>query len=185
MEIYLIRHTTPDVEAGTCYGQSDIDVAGTFAAEAEEIKRKLPSTIAHVVSSPLRRCRKLAAVLFPVLPIEWIDDLKEIDCGEWEMKRWNDIPESVSREWMDDFVRTPFPDGENYVQLQARVIPVFNAVERIGREAAIVAHGGVIRSILAHITQTPLEESFDRFPLPIGCVIRLRPEEGAYAWEHR
>ena len=34
MEIYLVRHTTPDVAKGICYGQADIDVTATFLAEA-------------------------------------------------------------------------------------------------------------------------------------------------------
>jgi len=33
MEIYLIRHTTPDVAKGICYGQTDLDVANTFEEE--------------------------------------------------------------------------------------------------------------------------------------------------------
>ena len=42
MEIYLIRHTTPAVEAGTCYGQADLDVIETFEQEASIIKQYLP-----------------------------------------------------------------------------------------------------------------------------------------------
>lgn len=37
MKIYLIRHTTPHIEKGICYGQTDLDVAETFNNEAEII----------------------------------------------------------------------------------------------------------------------------------------------------
>ena len=42
MEIYLIRHTSVSVEAGICYGQSDVPVAESFAAEAAQVRAKLP-----------------------------------------------------------------------------------------------------------------------------------------------
>jgi alpha-ribazole phosphatase len=45
-----------------------------------------------------------------------------------------------------------------------------------------VAHGGVIRSILAGLTGTPLIDSFKAFSLHYGCVIRF--STGAGGWEH-
>ncbi len=183
MEIYLIRHTTPAVEQGTSYGQSDLDVTETFPDEALNIRPHLPSTIRQVVSSPLRRCSKLAAYLFPAEQIQWQDGLKEINCGAWEMQKWKDIPEAVSLKWMEDFVHTPFPLGENYVQLQQRVVTVFTAIRQTGKDSAIITHGGVIRSILAHITQTPLADSFDRFTLHYGCVIRLTEKGAGFEWQ--
>lgn len=41
MDIYLIRHTTPDVPPGTCYGQSDVDVAASFMDEFSALHPKL------------------------------------------------------------------------------------------------------------------------------------------------
>ena len=40
---------------------------------------------------------------------------------------------------------------------------------------AVVAHGGVIRSILSGMTKTPLIDSFKVFSLHYGCVIRVHP----------
>ena len=31
MEIFLIRHTTPKIEKGICYGQTDLDITTTFS----------------------------------------------------------------------------------------------------------------------------------------------------------
>ena len=183
MEIYLIRHTTPAVEPGICYGQTDLDVTAAFDSEAAEIGRRLPSTIARVVSSPLRRCSKLARFLFPSLEIELLDGLKEINCGDWEMKKWDELPEGTSRNRMSDYVHTPFPRGETYSQLQARGVAVFETVVRTGKDSAIVTHAGVIRGILAHVSGTPLNEAFDRFRLPYACVFRLRPDGSSAAWE--
>lgn len=86
MEIYLIRHTTPAVEKGVCYGQSDLDVTDSFIAEAMAIKPHLPEHIEQVHSSPLQRCSKLAQYLFPMHAHTHHDDLMEINCGHWELK---------------------------------------------------------------------------------------------------
>ncbi|WP_315820053.1 histidine phosphatase family protein [Paraflavitalea speifideaquila] len=86
MSIYVIRHTTPLIDKGTCYGQADIDVTGSFLEEANIIGQYLPDELAAVYSSPLQRCSKLAAHLFPAHPIKFDHDLKEISCGNGNCK---------------------------------------------------------------------------------------------------
>jgi len=173
MEIYLIRHTTPAVERGICYGQTDIDVTATFEEEAAAIKKHISSSIQKVYSSPLQRCTKLAGYLFPSHQIQLHPHLMEVNCGEWEMKKWNDIPIEISNAWMQDFVNNPFPRGENYVQLHNRVVSVFKQVIETQAASAIIAHGGVLRSIMSYITQTALNNSFNTFNIHYGCVIKL------------
>jgi alpha-ribazole phosphatase len=173
MEIYLVRHTTPAVEKGVCYGQTDLDVTETFIAEANIIKEILPINIQHIYSSPLQRCSKLATHLFPDKTIEFHSDLMEINCGIWEMKKWNEIPKEHIDPWMEDFVNIRTPQGENYVDLYERVCSTFNSIIATPLPAAIVAHGGVIRSILSHITNTPLIDSFKAFTLHYGCVVKI------------
>jgi alpha-ribazole phosphatase len=181
MEIYLIRHTTPLVDKGTCYGQSDLDVTETFTAEAELIKQYLPQGIAQVYSSPLQRCSRLAQYLFPQHGIVYHNDLMEINCGEWELQRWDDIPKQEIDPWMSDFVNVSIPAGESYVDVYERVTARFAQIATGGQRAAVVAHGGVIRSILAHITGTALVDSFNAFPLHYGCVAKLTWENGGFA----
>jgi alpha-ribazole phosphatase len=172
MEIYLIRHTTPDIKKGLCYGQADLDVTESFEQEAQCIRPHLPEHITQVYSSPLQRCRKLAEYLFPDREIVLESRLKEINCGDWELKLWDEIEPSYLQRWMDDFVNTCIPGGESYVQLYERVVQFFESLPRQGA-VALVAHGGVIRSILSHVEQVGLKESFDTFSIRYGCVVRL------------
>lgn len=181
MEIYLIRHTTPNVAAGTCYGQADLDVTESFEREASIIKQHLPENILRVYTSPLQRCRKLAEHLFPQHTLQHHDDLKEISCGEWELKLWNDIPQEALMPWMNDFVNVRIPGGESYTDLYERTVSRFNAIANEQLPAAIVSHGGVMRSILSHITQTPLEKSFEVFKLEYGCVVKMELSAGSFA----
>lgn len=182
-EVYLIRHTTPAVAKGICYGQTDLDVTETFEAEARVIEGVLPGGFEGIYSSPLRRCSFLAARLFPSYAVSHHDDLMEIHCGEWEMKAWDDIPKELIDPWMKDFVNIRTPGGESYLDLHDRVTRRFSAVAGGGSAVAIVAHGGVIRSILSHITGTPLIESFKVFPLYYGCVVRIYGEPGQWRYE--
>jgi len=177
MEIYLIRHTTPNVEKGICYGQADLDITETFLEEVEAIKPHLPQKELKVYSSPLQRCKKLADALFDGMEIDVHEDLMELNCGNWELQRWDDIPKEEIQPWMDDFVNVRVPNGESYVDLHERVVNRFNEIAMRKEPAVIVAHGGVLRSILSHITNTPLKESFDVFTLHYGCVVKISLSE--------
>jgi alpha-ribazole phosphatase len=173
MSIYLVRHTTPLVAKGICYGHADIDVTESFAAEAAIIKRVVPENAEQVYSSPLVRCRKLAEHLYPAHSISWEPDLRELNCGEWELQHWDALPREVIDPWMNDFVNVCIPGGESYVQLHERVIKCFERMAASPRPVVAVMHGGVIRSILAHLTNTPLKDSFGKFKPHYGCVIKV------------
>lgn len=173
MEIYLVRHTAPDIAKGICYGQADLGVKESFLSEAAIIKQHLPDTIGKVYSSPLQRCHKLARHLFTQHAIQLHDDLKEINCGAWELKPWDDIARAEIDPWMNDFVTLRTPGGESYEDVFKRVTKIFKQITQEVVPVAIVAHGGVIRSILSHITNTELQDSFNRFTLHYGCVIKI------------
>jgi alpha-ribazole phosphatase len=180
--IYLIRHTTPAVEKGICYGQSDLDVTETFFKEADAIREHLVGFDGAVFTSPLQRCHKLAQNLFPQHELQMHDHLKEIHCGEWEMRAWDAIPREELDPWMNDFVNVTIPGGESYTTLYKRVARCFDRIANEHPRSAIVAHGGVLRSILAHVTATPLADSFSAFSIHYGCVVRLTP--GTDGWRH-
>ncbi len=182
MEIYLVRHTTPDVAKGTCYGQADLDVTDSFHSEAAIIRQHLPAHVQAVYSSPLKRCKILAQHLFGAHTIQLYDELKEIDCGRWEMQLWDDIPREEIDPWMNDFVNVPTSEGESYTDLYQRVNRIFDHIHQQDLPAVIVAHGGVLRSILSYITGTALIDSFKVFSLHYSCVIKI--VKAPQGWQH-
>ena len=200
MEIYLIRHTAPAVAKGVCYGQADLDVTASFYGEAAIIQQYLPADIKVVYSSPLQRCKRLADHLFTAHTIQLHDGLMEINCGRWELQKWDDIPTGELDPWMKDLINVSIPGGESYREIFDRVVQVFDQIiaptptEGTGEASvlqgsegqfplAIVAHGGVIRSILSHITQTPLADSFKAFSLHYGCVIKVTGKSGSLRYD--
>lgn len=161
MEIYLVRHTTPDIEKGVCYGQADIGVLSSFETEANQVVRKIPKEEnVVVISSPLKRCTKLAAEFSEKYTTD--ERLMELDFGKWELKNWNDIPKKEITPWMEDFVNVQVPNGESYLDLFARVLEFYKEIILNKTDQLIlVTHGGVIRSLLAYLTKTDLKDSFD------------------------
>ncbi|PSL48915.1 alpha-ribazole phosphatase [Chitinophaga niastensis] len=176
MEIYLIRHTTPAIESGICYGASDIDVANTFEEEAARIKPLLPARPYDVYTSPLQRCEKLANALFGS---NYTTDarLKEMNFGSWEMLPWDDISRTALRKWADNVVFEHIPGGESYEELYTRSIQLLDEVIAKEQDAVIVTHGGVIRCILAHVTDTALVDAFD-IKADYGRISHLKVENG-------
>lgn len=162
MEIYLVRHTKTDVRPGICFGQSDVELADTFLTEAELIKTALPVKPDALFTSPLKRCGMLAGKLYSV-PYLTDNRLMEMDFGDWEMMKWDDIPADKLMQWTDNYVTQPPPGGECFTALYNRVKEFFN--ERVLNSGCssvvIITHAGVIRSVLALALNIDLPDTFN------------------------
>ncbi|MFD1294049.1 alpha-ribazole phosphatase [Lutibacter holmesii] len=161
MEIYLVRHTTPNIEKGICYGQSNIDVAASFKNEVDAILNALDITKETVVySSPLKRCTRLAQQFSKNIIID--DRLMELNFGDWELLNWDNLPKKASNIWMNDFVNVSTPNGEAYIDLAKRANEIFTEiVSTSAKKIIITTHAGVIRSILSKMTNIHLKDSFN------------------------
>jgi len=176
MILYFIRHTTPNIEKGICYGQADIDVSDDFENEFDFLYHKIKSIQTDtVISSPLQRCTKLASKINKNFTSNTL--LKELNFGKWELVPWNKIPATEIDPWMADFVNTPVPNGESYVDLYLRVLSFYQNIKE--NNTIVVTHAGVIRSVLAHITQTDLKDSFD-FKIPYGTIVKIDTNTNEY-----
>ena len=171
------------VKTGTCYGQADLDVAASFEAEASALEEFIPGYIQTIYTSPLQRCTKLASRLFPAKEKKLHQHLMELNCGEWEMRNWDDIPRNEIEPWMQDFVNVKVPGGESYVDLSSRCTKLFESELVNETPLAVVTHAGVMRSLLSHISGTPLVDSFTVFKIYYGCVIKLYRNKGNWAYD--
>ncbi|KAF2513734.1 alpha-ribazole phosphatase [Flavobacterium zhairuonense] len=176
MEIYLVRHTETICEKGICYGQSDVDIAVPFDNIFDEIVSQLPSE-ASIFTSPLKRCVILAKhIQNNIKTISYHEDerLKEMNFGDWELKNWNEIPPEQLNPWMEDFVNIKVSNGESFVELHDRVSDFLlnNISKNVKQPIVIVAHAGIIRSILCHQTSLPLKEAFQN-KVDFGQVIKI------------
>ena len=124
MRLVFIRHTSVAVERGVCYGQSDVPVAETFETEAEAVKMRLDAyRFDRVYSSPLSRCMKLAAYCGYNNPIT-DSRLLEMNFGEWEMKRFDEITDPRLRLWYDDYLNVQATGGESAMEQRLSLIHI-------------------------------------------------------------
>lgn len=157
-EILFIRHSSLAVPRGICYGISDIDISDNFNLEIENLKVKLNDFAPDLVlSSPLKRCVKLAMSTFKVTPV-LIKGLKEIDYEDWEGKKWIDINVPGGNLWVYQNSDSQPPNGESLNMLKSRVVEQLELLLNYPEsKLAVVCHGGVIRSIISHFLNTPVE----------------------------
>ncbi|MBC7755753.1 MAG: alpha-ribazole phosphatase [Bdellovibrio sp.] len=174
MKLTLIRHTSLQIEAGICYGQSDIDVAESFASESASTQAKLTAIkFDAVYSSPLQRCVKLAEAL-NLGDIAVDTRLMELNFGDWELRAWDDIPRDMFDAWGHDYANKAPPNGETFSQLQQRGIHFLTEMltKHAGEHIVIISHGGMIRALLAHVLNMELKGLF-RFTIDYGSVTQL------------
>lgn len=170
MSVVLVRHTSPAVGSGICYGRSDYDVAESFTDELPAVLARLePFDV--LVTSPLIRCRRLADEIgsaFGAAPR--VDErLQEMDFGAWEGVAWSDIPVAELDEWADDFFHARPHGGESVAMLQQRALTALSEYRASARRHTVVTHAGVIRVALAP-DQRP--ESFNH-SIEFGGVVSL------------
>ena len=163
--LLLVRHEETDGSMrGRCYGNLDVPLSDAGRQRAEElgtVLSELPLTA--VYSSPLSRSLGTAAAIAAVQRLDVLAEerLREIDFGELEGLTYDEVRAErlrstrvgfeLYRAWMETPTRVRFPGGEAFTDLQRRVLAAAAEIRsrHDGEAVAIVAHGGVVRVVLA------------------------------------
>ncbi len=173
MKVYLIRHTSPDVPKGTCYGQTDVPVASTFREEAAATLAAIPDIKFDMVySSPLTRARLLADYCgYHATRLD--NRLKELNFGRWEMQLFDRIDDEYIQNWYDNFVDAPIPDGESFREMYNRVANFFDELKtRDFENVLIFAHGGVLACARVYAGLCDLRHAFENL-IPFGGMLTI------------
>ena len=159
IQLYLLRHGESELKGRFC-GSTDCALTRVghdqARARAEQLKHE---HIELLFSSPLRRAMETAnyASQECQLPIEPLDDLREIDFGQWEGLLWQEVvarDASYSQQWLDRYPDLCAPEGESFADFRRRVLRGLGAVLRTGEvrcahRICVVAHAGWIRAALS------------------------------------
>lgn len=174
MEVILVRHTSVDVPTGTCYGQTDVPLRSTFEEEAMIVASTLQgyAPFNRVYTSPLSRCTRLATFC-GYADAQRDKRLLEMNFGEWEMQRYEEIEDPQLQAWYADWKQVSATGGESFVQQYERVAQFLSELkEKPYSKVAIFSHGGVLTCAKMYAEELSAEEAFAS-PTPYGGIINL------------
>lgn len=172
--LVLVRHgRTGWNEKGWFQGRTDLGLAESGRKQAERLRDALAAEAVRfdrVFASPLVRARETARIVDREPEI--IEDLAEIDRGDWEGKTkeairlgWRDLWEV----WYDDPVGLSMPGGEAFDDLWVRAGRALERLEGCGARSVLACgHKAVNRVLIARALELPSKGVWD-IPQPQAC----------------
>ena len=162
---HLLRHGEHLLrERGVLAGRTaGVGLSPHGRAEIAAVAERLADEkITALYSSPLQRTRDSAEILSARLgvPIEYRDDLIELDFGEWTGLTFDAVRKDERwHVWSTCRSIASVPGGESMRDLQERVVRALFQLRQAHREATalIVSHGDVIRAALLFALGMPLD----------------------------
>ena len=165
-KILLIRHceATGNTD-GVFQGRIDTDISPNGAKQLELLALRCRNMkIDAVVSSPLLRAVRTAEAVnqYHRLPLETEPLLAEIDAGEFEGVKWEELPlrfPEATRQWYEEPWNFQAPGGESMRQVYDRVWKgILQVVEKHrGHTICVTSHGFAIRNLLCRAKGLPIE----------------------------
>ncbi len=162
MRVMLIRHGLTDGNLHKRYiGSTD----EPLCQEGIRLLRLTPFPQCKAVfSSPMRRCRETAEILFPDTEAVIVPSLKECCFGRFEGKNYIELSDDpYYQKWIDSGGTLPFPDGEDPCEFRKRSVMGFYSAINSVHDADVVAfvvHGGTIMAVLEKLA-VPHREYYD------------------------
>ncbi len=162
--IYMLRHTQPAIEAGVCYGVSDIELDPASCEDqiARCVDRLSEVEFSKIYSSPLRRTLQLAEAIAAGKEITLDPRLKEMDFGDWEMTSWQEIFESQEgKAWFADYINCNTPKGESFKEMIQRASCVIEDITHERGDILVVTHAGFIRAAMVAAKLVECDNAFE------------------------
>lgn len=161
MQVILIRHSMTAGNAELRYiGSTDELLSSEGIALAEQTGAD--PDVQTVYVSPLRRTQQTAAILFPNARQIIVDDLREMDFGDFEGRSFSEMEHDAAYiAWVESNCLAPCPNGESRSAFSERVCAAFanmiaDAVAQGEETVSFVVHGGTIMAVM------------ERFAIPKG-----------------
>ncbi len=176
----LLRHGEVEGKVSIARGRgTDVPLTengwGQMKAVTDVLVREGKLTAA--ASSPVPRCADFAAHFSEQneISLQIVENMAEIDFGDWEGKSAEEIRD---KELLSRFMENPdgvgIPGGESFNEFAQRIIDAWELwlADASGEHRLLIAHGLVIRILLAHLTGLPLSHVW-RLVLPYGSWSRV------------
>ncbi|MGY3569828.1 histidine phosphatase family protein [Vibrio paucivorans] len=156
INIYLLRHGKTLGEPAL-NGRTDVCVDPDVQANIAKAWLELGLPCHHIISSPLKRCRELAELIGQQDSSQRVsinEQFQEMDFGEFDdvsFSKLEDRWEELEQFWQNP-AGCSFKGSESLASFNQRVSRAWQAlIENQESDCLVIAHGGTIRMILAHI----------------------------------
>lgn len=170
MELHLIRHgQTNWNEERRSQGQSESVLTELGVQQAKTLGEKISDIeFDEIYCSSSVRTRQTAEHAFAGQPelhqnIVYLDSFREIFLGPWEGVLYDDIekedPESYQHFWQQPHLFA-VEGAETFLEMQNRAVLQIQEIGKaqLGKKIAVVSHGALIKSVLCHAQNRPIEE---------------------------
>ena len=184
--IYLIRHGETANAGEVCFnGHFDVDLSDKGREQSHLLAKALRNLpIDAVYSSNLKRTQIGAKFIADGHNLKHVPykELRELAFGDWEGLSVSEVnrkyPEKL-KERLKNIELFRVEGGESFFQLNDRVLPKFRDIlaDHPSGNIVIFCHGGVIRTILAHVLEIPIKNLF-RINQPYASVNIIQYYEG-------
>jgi broad specificity phosphatase PhoE len=155
----LIRHAQCEPIGKSIAGRlPGIHLNEAGRREAERLAGRLDGVaLAGLYSSPLERAMETAQPigLRQQLPVQTLEELNEIDFGDWTGKSLAELDQLADWRRFNSFRSgSRIPGGENMAEVLARALQAIDRLRRLHPDSAeivgVVSHGDVLRLLVAH-----------------------------------
>ncbi|EKO3367739.1 histidine phosphatase family protein [Vibrio fluvialis] len=155
--VFLLRHAKT-LGPPALNGSTDVAVADAVQNELALLLSKHGFT--HIITSPLRRCADLAyklKALNPSITLSVEADFQEMHFGKYDGQTFDDLSAHWSE--LEAFWQSPadnpLPGAETLQACHQRVSTAWQRwLPTLQDNTLVIAHGGTIRLLLAHVLQT-------------------------------
>lgn len=155
--IQFIRHGMTQANLdGKYIGKTDEPLCSEGVADLfKKLETRIYPKVQKVYTSPLKRCTSTAGILHPDTFTVSIDELREMDFGNFEGKRAIDLMETEEyKQFIKGGLNNPAPNGES---MQSVIERCYTAISYIVQDmmnngltnCAVVTHGGIIMNMLS------------------------------------
>jgi probable phosphoglycerate mutase len=184
--VYLVRHAETIWNAERrMQGRLDAPLSERGVQQLAPLADAMRSVpLAAVYASPLGRALRTAQAVAQSreLSVTAVEAFSEIHQGDWESSLLDDIEArdgALLRAWWETPQAVRMPNGESLQDVQARATSALLeiATRHAGEQVAVVAHGGVNKTLLLWALGAPLA-SYWRIRQHNACVNRVEVDAG-------
>jgi broad specificity phosphatase PhoE len=181
-KLIMVRHGESEgnaIRRFTTSGDAKITELGRRQAHEAALRIKLKFRPTLVIASTFARARETGLIIAAELriPIEYEAEFREQSLGDLAGQPYESVANDPSFDPKRSWVWRA-PGGESHEDVLRRVAPVLDRVARQypGDEIIIVSHGGVMRSVWAHVTG-----KWENAHVPPNCgIVVIEHESGRY-----